>query len=54
MHTGTITLKNDPRVAIRQILTMTKVNELQLLNIFIGDMSVIGPRPQTSRCFHVS
>ena len=47
MHTGTITLKNDPRVLpFGRYLRMTKVNELpQLLNIFIGDMSVIGPRP---------
>lgn len=51
--TGTITLKNDPRVLpIGKILRKTKINELpQLINIFIGEMSVIGPRPQTQRCF---
>ena len=37
---------------IGKILRKTKINELpQLINIFIGDMSVIGPRPQTQRCF---
>jgi len=51
--TGTITVKNDPRVLpIGKLLRKTKINELpQLINIFLGDMSVIGPRPQTERCF---
>ena len=51
--TGTVTMKNDPRVLpIGKFLRKTKINELpQLLNIFLGHMSVIGPRPQTARCF---
>ena len=50
---GTITLRNDPRILpLGKILRKTKLNELpQLLNIFKGEMSFIGPRPQTSRCF---
>lgn len=51
--TGTITLKNDARVLpFGRFLRKTKINELpQLLNIVLGDMSVVGPRPQTQRCF---
>lgn len=51
--TGTVTVKNDPRVLpLGRFLRKTKINELpQLLNIFKGDMSIIGPRPQTQRCF---
>lgn len=51
--TGTITLRDDPRVLpVGKFLRKTKINELpQLLNIFFGDMSVVGPRPQTHRCF---
>lgn len=50
---GTVTLKDDPRILpLGGILRKTKVNELpQLLNVLNGTMSIIGPRPQTSRCF---
>jgi lipopolysaccharide/colanic/teichoic acid biosynthesis glycosyltransferase len=51
--TGTVTVKNDPRILpMGGFLRKTKLNELpQLLNILNGDMSIIGPRPQTQRCF---
>jgi lipopolysaccharide/colanic/teichoic acid biosynthesis glycosyltransferase len=53
MGTGTVTVKDDPRVLrMGGFLRKTKINELpQLINILNGDMSVIGPRPQTQRCF---
>ena len=53
MSTGTITLKNDPRILpAGNFLRKTKINELpQLLNIFFGDMSLIGPRPLTLQTF---
>lgn len=51
--TGTITMKGDPRVLpVGKFLRKTKINELpQLLNIFYGHMSVIGPRPLTHQAF---
>ena len=51
--TGTVTVKDDPRILpMGHFLRKTKINELpQLLNILNGDMSIIGPRPQTQRCF---
>jgi len=51
--TGTVTMKDDPRVLpVGKFLRKTKVNELpQLLNIFLGEMSVIGPRPLTFQTF---
>lgn len=53
LGTGTVTVKDDPRVLpLGRFLRSTKINELpQLLNILRGDMSIIGPRPQTRRCF---
>ena len=54
MGSGTVTLKDDPRILpAGKLLRKTKINELpQLLNIFFGSMSFIGPRPQTHRCFN--
>ena len=51
--TGTVTMRDDPRVLpVGKFLRKTKINELpQLLNIFIGDMSIIGPRPLTIQTF---
>ena len=52
--TGTVTLYQDSRILpFGKWLRRTKINELpQLINIFRGDMSIIGPRPQTQRCFN--
>lgn len=51
--TGTVTMKDDPRVLpAGKFLRKSKINELpQLLNILFGDMSLIGPRPLTSKTF---
>jgi len=53
--TGTITVKNDPRILpFGAFLRDTKINELvQLVNIIKGDMSLIGPRPQTKESFEL-
>ena len=51
MTGGVLTQKDDPRILpMGRFLRKTKINELpQLVNIFIGQMSVIGPRPQAKR-----
>ena len=53
LGTGTVTMKNDPRILpVGKFLRTSKINELpQLLNIFLGDMSIIGPRPLTPQTF---
>ena len=47
MSGGYITVKNDPRLTpMGNFLRKSKINELpQLFNIFMGSMSVVGPRP---------
>lgn len=50
---GLHTMRNDPRLLpMGHFLRMTKINELpQLINIFKGDMSIIGPRPLVDKTF---
>jgi lipopolysaccharide/colanic/teichoic acid biosynthesis glycosyltransferase len=47
MDGGFITTKKDPRITpLGGFLRKSKINELpQLINIFKGDMSIVGPRP---------
>ena len=47
------TTKNDPRIMpMGNFLRKTKINELpQLINIFLGTMSIVGPRPLVDKTF---
>ena len=54
MGTGSITLRNDPRLLpMGKFLRKTKINELpQIFNVIMGDMSIVGPRPLVDRTFN--
>lgn len=54
MGTGSITLRNDPRLLpMGKFLRKTKINELpQVINVLIGNMSWVGPRPLVDRTFN--
>lgn len=48
MGTGSLTLRDDPRVLpFGKFLRISKINELpQIINVIVGNMSIVGPRPQ--------
>jgi lipopolysaccharide/colanic/teichoic acid biosynthesis glycosyltransferase len=54
MGTGSLTITNDPRVfPFGKFLRKTKINELpQIINVLIGNMSFVGPRPQMEVDFY--
>ena len=48
LGSGSLTLRGDPRVLpFGKLLRKSKINELpQIFNVIIGNMSIVGPRPQ--------
>jgi len=54
LGTGSLTIRNDPRVLpMGKFLRKTKINELpQIINVLIGNMTIVGPRPQMEVDFY--
>ena len=54
LGTGSLTLRNDSRVfPFGKFLRQSKINELpQIINVLIGNMSIVGPRPQMEVDFY--
>ena len=54
MAGGLHTLDRDPRILpMGNFLRKTKINEIpQIFNIFLGDMSIVGPRPLVDKTFN--
>lgn len=54
MGSGSITLRNDPRVTpMGRFLRPTKLNEFpQVINVLRGELSIVGPRPLVDRTFN--
>jgi len=48
IHITNVTTKNDPRITkIGKILRKSKIDEIPgLFNVFLGQMSLVGPRPE--------
>ena len=53
MGNGTLTVQKDPRVLpVGRFLRKTKINELpQIINVLIGNMTLVGPRPLDDKGF---